>query len=91
MFVLTTVMRCVPPVSASEVFSWLALAVNFDMPSKYSCIRLIGCESLPWASTCTGEFTVELFVGVQIWSRKGSGQNSRRNSKACPRRRLVMC
>src|SRR6476469_7131295 len=29
-------------------------------------MRLIGCESLPWATTCTGEFTVELLVGEQI-------------------------
>src|SRR4051812_14803783 len=29
-------------------------------------MRLIGWESLPWATTWTGEFTVELFVGVQM-------------------------
>src|SRR3954467_2217228 len=65
-FVLTTVMRCVPPVRASDVLSWLELALNFPTPSRYNCMRLIGCVSLPWAITCTGEVTTALLPGVQI-------------------------
>src|SRR3982750_4131234 len=43
--VLTTVIRCVPPVRATDVLSWLELTVNFNTPSRYNCMRLITFES----------------------------------------------
>src|SRR3954465_1305327 len=64
--VLTTVIRCVPPVRATDVLSWLELTVNFKTPSRYNCMRLITFESFACAITCVGELTAALLAGVHM-------------------------